>query len=374
MTDTEDQSRAFHPSENGRVNIDLLSSASISSAEATKILTSPVLMSELFRTRLSWLFPKKAALRECRPKVLLDRLKSRQVVSYRLIFSGDEAPATVVVKRYADKAKGKKTYSDIRILWNNGFNRESKLRIAEPYFYLEDLGLLVFENAPGALLSRKLHQSSPIAMARMKPVARWLAKLHHLDIDLKEVNPHPDEETSIGDFVHRAGDKEPRLLPKTEGLASAILMKLSAFKKVPMTPVHGDFQSENIFVDRDIVTVIDFDKFCRSDPARDLGYMIAQTRVTAFMEAAPYGAVHSGLKAFLDEYLAETPEEEIETLSGRASLFAARKCLQNIAYILAYMSPGEGMKIASILLHEAERFTNAERVEELLEMPVSSEH
>ncbi len=375
MNNAEDQSRASHLSEHRRGSItDLLSSSSISSAGATEILTSPNLMAALFRTRLSWLFPEGAVLRECRPKVLMDRLKSRQVVSYRLIFSGDAAPATLVLKRYADKAKGKKTYAALGMLWNNGFNRESELRIPEPFSYLEDVGLLVSEKAQGMLLSKKLHRSGPVVIARMKAVARWLTKLHHLAIDLNEISPHPDEETSIRDFVRQVRDREPRLLPRTERLASAILMKLSSFKKIPMTLVHGDFQCDNIFVDKDSVTVIDFDKLCRSDPARDLGYMIAQMRVTDLREAVSYKSVHSWFRFFWDEYLAAAPEGERETLSGRASLFAARKCLQNIAYILAYMSPGEGMEIASVLLGEAERFSKADRMEEVLEIPIPSGH
>jgi hypothetical protein len=54
------------------------------------------------------------------------------------------------------------------------------------------------------------------------------------------------------------------LLAKMEESASLIVLKLSVFKKVPMVPVHGDFHCENIFVDKDNATVIDFDKFCRS--------------------------------------------------------------------------------------------------------------
>lgn len=224
------------------------------------------------------------------PVLTDEELGSRQVVSYRLIFSdkaGRKAePMLLVLKRYADQREGEKTYHTMKMLWENGFDNESKQRISKPFCYLEDLGLLVLGKARGMLLRKNLHQSGPAALDRMRAVARWLAKLHQLNVDLKKISPHPDEETSIKDFINQMGSREHPLLPKLEKLlVSVILMKLASFKNVPMTPVHGDFQCENIFVDRDSVTIVDFDRLCRSDPARDLGYIIAQMRAMAFLLA-----------------------------------------------------------------------------------------
>lgn len=357
-------------------NIAHLASSSISRAEAVGILTSPDIMADFFRTRLSMLFPLGSILEECRPKVLRDRLGSRQVVSYRLFFSGKAGRKSesvmLVLKRYADKAEGKKTHSIMRMLWEGGFNHESTLRIPMPVCYLEDMGLQVQERAHGMLLRNDLKLNCPVSLVRMKRVAHWLAKLHHLDADFEGIAPHPDEETSLRVFVNQVGSKENRsFMPRLERLASLILRKLSAFKDVQVTPVHGDFQCENIYVDKEIVTVVDFDRFCRSDPARDVGYIIAQMRVMSLLVAASPGCVSPGLKAFWEEYLDAAFVEDSVDFSARATLFAARKCLQSI-YYMSYVLPGEGMEIISVLLKDAERFGNADRVEEVLEIPISS--
>ena len=363
----------------GRREIELLSSPSTSRARAAEILSSPQVMSEIFRERLSWLFPKGAVLASCRPKVLMKRLGSRQVVSYRLLFSGNEKPLTLVLKRYADKTQGEKTYSAMRILWENGFDRKSRFRIPEPLSYLQDLGLLVLEKAVGRQLSEIFGQGGPVVIARMRTVGRWLAKLHSLDIDLGGISPHPEEETSAKDYVLMAKEKGYRSAEEMESLTVLALSRLSAFKDVQAVPVHGDFQCPNIFAGRDSITVIDFDRFCRSDPARDLGYMIAQTRAMGFWTGVSKRAVYSGLKAFEEAYLAEAPQREGDTLSARASLFAAIKCLQNIFYLLLYMPPGgsmaeEDMERLSVLLDEAEHFCKLEDVEEALKVPVASGH
>lgn len=360
--------------DHGRGGIELLSSPAISRAQAVEILTSPEIVADFFRTRLPWLFPQGLILEGCRPKVMRDRLGSRQVVSYRLFFAdkaGRKAePMVFVLKRYADKAEGKKIHSIMKLLWENGFNHESSLTIPEPFCYLDDLGIQVQERAHGLLLRKNLHLHGPVALARMKAVARWLVKLHHLDADFTGISPHPDEESSIRVFVDQVGSREHRhFLPKLEELASRILERLASFNSVPLAPVHGDFQCENIFIDKGNVMVVDFDRFCRSDPARDVGYIIAQIRAMAFLVGAPSGPVFLGLKAFWEEYLAAATVAERKTLSARTSLFAARKCLQNI-YYMSYVLPGEGVHIVSVLLEEAERFSRAEQVEEVLALPV----
>ncbi len=345
----------------------LLSAPSLSRAEATGILSSPGIMAELFRTRLSWLLPKDRALIRCVPEVLRKRMSTRQIVSYRLVFSGTRQSSIFVLKRYSDKTEAGRIYSIMRMLWDNGFNRESKLKITEPFSFLEDLGLLVVERAQGRELGSYPGQRGPAALVRMRAVAHWLAKLHHLGIDLKGINPHPPEEAGIVAFVRRAGSKEPRLLKRLEKVASLVLTKLSVLKKVPLVPVHGDFQCGNVFVAKDRVTVIDFDKFCRSDPARDVGYMIAQMRATAFRHAVSYEGVHPGLKAFWDEYLDTASEAQRATLSARTSLFAARKCLQNIDYILLYVTSKDDMEMVDMMIDEAQLFTKVDGIEEALE-------
>lgn len=356
-------------------DVALLASSTLSREKAVEILASPCTMADFFRSSLSRLFPQGAVLEECRPSVLRDRLGSRQVISYRLIFTGQggrrSEPVVLVLKRYANKAEGKKSYAIMKMLWENGFDRRSGLMVPEPLCYLEEMGLLVQERAHGMQLRRNLNLSGPVALERMKAVARWLAKLHRLDVNQDRIALHQDEESSLRAFVSQVGSREHRLLPKLEELTSVVLMKLSSFQHAVMTPVHGDFQCENIFVDNDRVSVVDFDRFCRSDPARDLGYLIAQMRAMAYLAGGAHCSVYPELKAFWEEYLRAASDQAKETLSARTSLFAARKCLQNIHY-MSYVLQGQGLKIVSLLLDDAERFCKAERVEEVMAIPIAS--
>jgi Phosphotransferase enzyme family len=352
-----------------QVEVNLLPS-SISKDRVLEILTSPEIMADFFRIRLPEILPEGLNLKECRPQVLKSRQDSRQVISYRLTFSSQSGrqamPMMLVVKRFADAKKGMKEYLTMRMLWEKGFDHQSMLRIPRPFCYLEDSRLLVQESAHGVLLRKSLSRSSPVALARMKSAARWLVKLHHLDTDCERVGPHPDDETSIMNPVHRAESKEAWLSPRLEKLASLTLMKLSFFKNPPITLVHGDFQCENIFVGKEKVTVIDFGKFCKSDPARDLGYMIAQARTMGLLDGKSSISLSPGLKAFWEEYQTSVSAEEREALSARTCVFGALKYLENITYMAAYFKPGEKREIFFFLLDDTERFAKAGSVEEVL--------
>ncbi len=358
------------PAAAGRVqeNIDLLSSPSVSKARAMEILTSPDIMADFFRTRLSGIFPQGSFLKECKPRVLRDRQYSRQVVSYRLIFSHPSArkpmPMILVTKRFADRTKGSHEYLAMRMLWEKGFDHKSNLKIPRPFSFFDDLNLLVQEKAHGTLLSKNLSHTFPVAAVGLKAAARWLIKLHHVDADHEGIGPHADDKASIRAWVHRMGNREPRLLPKLEELGSLTRMKLSCINNLRFTLVHGDFQCDNIFVDKEKVTVIDFGRFCKSDPARDLGCMIAQARTTGFLKTSPPRSVLP-LNAFWKEYLTAVSVEERESLSERTCTFAAMKYLENIDYISSF-SPERGRDVWQVLLNDAERFAKAKRVEEIL--------
>ncbi len=361
------------PSERG--SIERLTSRSISATKTLEILTSPDLMADFFRARALEFLPRGAILKGCRPKILRKRLASRQVVSYQLFFSGREGhertkPVTWIVKRFADGTSGQREYSTMRMLWEQGFNHKSSLTIPNPFCYLEDVRMLVQEEAQGTSLRRDLSKRGSVILTGMKAAARWLIKLHRLDADQEAVRVHPDDEDSIRDGMHRAGKMELRLLAKLEEIAALTLERLAASKNARLSLVHGDFQCENIFTDKEKVTVIDFGRSCKSDPARDLGSMIAQVTTFRFLDGASPGSVLAGLKGFWEEYRTRVPPQEREGLSARACTFAALKYLENICYMSVFPPVGR-REILSFLLRDAEHFSKADRVETVLGLSVS---
>jgi len=75
---------------------------------------------------------------------------------------------------------------------------------------------------------------------------------------------------------------------------------------MPATMVHGDFHPDHIFVDNDVATV-DFERFCMSDPALDLGSFIAHTRTMACVSGRALHAANREVDALLESYFGAVP-------------------------------------------------------------------
>lgn len=349
--------------------IDQLASPPTLRAIALEILTSPDIMKGLLQATLAQIHPGGLILVHCRPKVLRKRLGSRQVIIYRLILLNEAGPKTrsveLVGKRYADGAEGERAFGLMQQLWEGGFGEGSRFKIPKPLCYLPDFKLLIQERAHGALLPKYLGRGDDAALARARMVARWLAKLHQLETMPAGIDACADDETSVHDFAYQLGERHPHLAPQLEELAAAICARIAFPDGLALTMVHGDFHPENIFVTQDRVTVIDFDNVCRSDPARDLGYIIAQTRAMVYFSTGLLEAADREIRAFLQAYLAAATSHDGRTLPARIAAFAARACLANMYYIACVLKT-ECMEVLSTLLMEMERFMRAEKVENLI--------
>jgi hypothetical protein len=350
-------------------HLDQLASPSTLRAIALEILTSPDIMKGLFQTALSRIHPGRLILVHCRPKVLRKRLGSRQVIIYRLILLHETGPKTrslqLVGKRYADGAEGEKAFGLMEQLWNGGFGEGNRFKIPKPLCYLPDFKLLIQERAHGTLLPKYLGRADDAASSRAKMVARWLAKLHQLDGMPEGIGSPADDETSINNFAYHLGQRHPHLASRLEDLASSICERIACPAGLPLRTVHGDFHPENIFVTQDTVTVIDFDNICQSDPARDLGYIIAQMRAMAYFSTGLLNAADREIRAFLHTYLASAACHDIARLPGRIAAFAARTCMANMYYISCVLA-NERMEVLSTLLLEMERFIKGEQVADMV--------
>lgn len=348
---------------------DLSVSPATSRAIALAILTFPDMMRDVFQTRLAKICADERIISHCRPSILKRRLGSRQVIAYRLSFKNDKGlttkPIELIGKRYADGEEGERAFRTMQMLWESGFSVGSRFKIPQPLCYISDLNLLLQERAQGSLLPKYVGRDDAVACARMRMVARWLATLHRHDTIPEEIVSCEDDEASIQSFASRLGERYPHLTSRFEALASAIRERITPCKDIAFTLVHGDFHPENIFVTRDGATVIDFDQFCRSDPARDLGYLIAQMRAMAYRAMGSPDAPNRQIRVLLKTYLAHLPLADREAITSRIVAFAARTWLEDLYYIFCVLED-EGPTLLATGLQEIERFVKAATVQEVV--------
>ena len=114
----------------------------------------------------------------------------------------------------------------------------------------------------------------------LRAAARALAELHTSNT-LTAHTPARTGEDEAGKAAKRAGtiaQYVPTLAGETDRVASRLCATLSALPRDVLGPAHGSYKSSQLLFRAGSVHLVDFDQFCRADPALDVGYFLAYLR------------------------------------------------------------------------------------------------
>jgi tRNA A-37 threonylcarbamoyl transferase component Bud32 len=303
---------------------------------------SPILeglISPDIRARLSSILSMHLSINDLTIQPMRRRPGSRHVFSYKLVVgdqrTGKQKMVELVAKRDTTRAAGKaaKEFEAMRLLWDAGFGQDRTLTIPQPLHHFADLQLIVQEKARGTRFRNFLGDDSHASVDHARKVGVWLAKLHNLPAASGQVCSYASEKTSLQMFVSAISASQPRLEPDLRLYASMMEQYFDSFKDVAATYVHGDFHPDHIFVANDRVTVIDFERFCIGDPARDLGSFIAHVRTTAGLKRKSIEAANQQNKVFLHSYLSNVAEEQRIPIAARIAPFVGLSSIEAIYYV-----------------------------------------
>ncbi len=121
--------------------------------------------------------------------------------------------------------------------------------------------------------------------------------------------------------------------------------RFASFRGVPITLVHGDFHPDHIFVDGDVVTVIDFERFGVGDPARDLGSFIAHMRTTACFTNKSLAAANLEIDAFRRSYFSAVALAQGVATAPRIAPFEALACIEALYYVASVLKVRDPARI-----------------------------
>src|SRR6266699_3346851 len=208
---------------------------------------------------------------------ILKRHLRKVIIDYTLRFK-DSTRNYIGLYRESDERLGH-TFSVMKTLRFNGFGEDSRLRVPSPIIYILALSSL------------------------MMKAASWL--LPTLKSDIKSIS---DQLIGAQKSLHLHTKK----------------------------PIHGDYHPRNIIVSPGLTTVIDFEETRMGDPAFDVGYFTAQTKMTHGLGDTTLQAV----EAFVQEYRENMPYIE-DDFAQRAAVFEAQTYLQRIyhTYYLLALRP-----------------------------------
>ena len=310
---------------------------------------APDSLVRILRARLGKNLTNGQLIHGCSVRMLKKRLSSKQVMAYKLALfdpaTNNKSYLELIGKRETGRAgaKAAQEFRAMRMLWERGFGTDRQFRIPRPIEHFPDLNLILEERAPGLALSSFVGRNDETSRAHFMAAGVWLARLHNLKT-LPGVCSYEPELAALKVFVDELSASLPSLSPELQRLDAVIRQKFASFQGTATTMVHGDFHPENILVAGGSTTVVDFDRFCFSDPARDLGSFVAHVRTRACVSGKSLAAANQEVDAFRNGYFSAIPLARGACLARRIAPFVAHACLEALYYVACVMKvPDPGL-------------------------------
>jgi aminoglycoside phosphotransferase (APT) family kinase protein len=236
-------------------------------------------------------------------KVEIVRSKATDRITLRYTFGG---VVVIYGKVYLDPSLGRETYTSLAHLWKHGFAAGSGLEIPQPLGFIEEANLFLMRQAQGTPLNELIDTSSlEKALIAAGAAARWLAKYHTTEIPGLRIQP-PCAQVEILTIVDALA-KVSAECPGHSALLIAMLHDLNAMaprgnSSSQPAPLHGQFRPAHVFSHGGRATVIDIEKICLSDPAKDVARFVHVLKKTCFEEGGEVQRADQLARQFIAEY------------------------------------------------------------------------
>jgi aminoglycoside phosphotransferase (APT) family kinase protein len=174
---------------------------------------------------------------------------------------------SVVAKVYPSGG-GDITYANMQELWHSSFGeRRRQPGLPRPIDYLPQIGVLIMERLPG----RPLIELGTWDEDILANAVRLVASLHECDAEPSQRRDSPGIVRSAKRMAKRVAELAPHFAEAFRELAEAL--EAAQVEDLELVPSHGDFSPRNVLVGSHRLTLIDWDRFQRADPARDITHM-----------------------------------------------------------------------------------------------------
>ena len=197
-------------------------------------------------------------------------------------------------------------------LWEAGFNPTGQYRVPQPVAFLADHNLLLMRCVPGTPLRAAFdgHASLDLIAGSCR-AAKRLAALHRCSLNAG--TPDSDWDSLklfrlVTRLIKAVATRPERLemIRKLMDMLAKRIAELPLNRRCVFT--HGRYHHDHIFLGTEVTAVIDLDRCCPSDPAKDVAEFIRVFRITAFKQRFDMNRAEEATTTFLSTYLAEIPE------------------------------------------------------------------
>ena len=299
------------------------------------------------------------------PKVMRYSPGSRCTVLYRLELPEGSAdrgwPDIVVAKTYHRADKGRIAWDGMRRLWQSPLAHSDVVTIAEPLAWLPEQKILVQGPIAESRTLKELllatfassSKASDELRGYLAKTAAGLAELHHSGAT-SEVHATWEEELAE---VREVLGRLTSTLPHLDGAADPWLEHLERLAENSpedgTVAAHRSFRPAQVLLHGDRIGFIDFDGFCRAEPALDIALFRATARDLAMSVLASDTQLETRLQAVddLSEFFLACYEECAPISRTRVALWEALDLFTNVLHSWTKVKPARLNHALALLQH-----------------------
>lgn len=203
-----------------------------------------------------------------------------------------------------------------------------------------------------------VHPGSEEAVDVVRRAARALADLHTCGLDTADLSRRTGADEA-GKAAKRARLLEryvPELAAEVQRVAGELCATLADLPQDALRPGHGSYKPSQLLVRDGAVFLVDFDQFCLTDPALDVGYFLAYLRPAGlwYHRAGRREWFEAAASAFLESYLQRLAERGESGavragIAGRAPVFEAALLLKIAARRANRLHSPRAGEVAAVL-------------------------
>lgn len=146
--------------------------------------------------------------------------------------------------------------------------------------------------------------AAPGSARLARRIAEAANKLHRAAVPPERRHTAVDELRILHECLPRVAAAEPGLERRIGHLLEASSRAAGTLARVPELGIHRDFYSDQVLVDGDRLTLVDFDLYCLGDPALDIGNYLGHVTEQALRERGSESA-YASFEAELADAFAE---------------------------------------------------------------------
>lgn len=203
-----------------------------------------------------------------------------------------------------------------------GLDDASNVTVPEPVGAVSEFGLWLQRKVPGRRATGLLPQPGGRALARR--IADAIHRLHGLSLPTAKAHTLSDELFVLDRQLFALAVERPELDRRLKNLAVACRRVADDIPESTPLGVHRDLYPDQVLVDGDRLYLLDFDLYCRSNPALDAGNFLGHLTEQAVRHPGDAGPLGDCKLAFEDRYASLCGEDTRQAVRGYAELTLAR--------------------------------------------------